>query len=118
MAHSISLKTKYFRFDVDLPDGGFYASHSKPTGWIHVVLNYIGPNDGQGIRIFYDGQEVASDTSKYATSKPAGDGRIVVGRLLTNRNFDHDYASITIDEFIFFNRFLKVDEIETLATTT
>ena len=115
MAHSISLKTKCFRFHVNLPDGGFYATHSRPTGWIQVVLNYIGPNDGQGIRIYYDGQQVANDTSKHPISRPAGDGRIVVGRLLTNRNFDHDYASITIDELIFFNRFLILDEISSLA---
>ena len=65
--------------------------------------------------MFFNGEEVASDTTKYATPRSAGDTRIVVGRRYTD--WDRDYASITIDELIFFNRFLKVDEIETLATT-
>ena len=40
------------RFGVFLKDGRFYERHPRLTGWIHVVLNYIGPNNGQGIRIF------------------------------------------------------------------
>ena len=31
--------------------------HPKPTGWFHIVLNYIGPNN-EGIRIYYNGTEV------------------------------------------------------------
>ena len=106
----------YFRFIVALADGFFTIRNSKPSGWTHIVLNYIGPNYGEGTRIYYNGQEVDSDRAKGGTSYAMVDGRIVVGRRFTN--VDEDYASITIDELIFFNRFLKVDEIETLATTT
>ena len=80
-----------------------------------MVLNYLGPGDGEGIRIYYDGSEVASDTTKTARSRSAGDGRIVVGRWYIDR--DENYASVEIDELIFFNQALTVDNIETLYQT-
>ena len=52
-----------FRFDVDVLDGVFSAEFSRPTGWTDIVLNYVGPNDGQGIRVYYDGVEVVNDTT-------------------------------------------------------
>ena len=76
------------------------------------MLNYLGPNNGQGIRIYYNGTEVGSDTSKTEEVKVAADGRIVVGRALTNYN--HFYASIDIDELIFFNQALSLKEIRTI----
>ena len=47
--------------------------------------NFIGPNDGQGITLYYDGAQVAGDTTKTAVTKSIGDGRIVVGRYYTDR---------------------------------
>ena len=76
------------------------------------MLNYLGPNNGQGIRIYYNATEVGSDTSKTVETKVAADGRIVVGRALTNYN--HFYASIHIDELIFFNQALSLEEIRTI----
>ena len=91
-----------FRFTVYLLDVYFHQASTKPSGWTHIVLNYIGPNNGQGIKMFIDGAEVASDTTKdIMFNYPAGDGRIVVGRRFTNR--DRDYASIQVDELVFFN---------------
>ena len=90
-----------FRFDVNALDGGFSVKFSKPTGWTHILLNYIGSNDGGGIRVYYDGLEVANDTMKSAWSFSAGDGRVVVGKIYTNR--DEGYTSMQIDELIFFN---------------
>ena len=101
-----------FRFDVIVLDGAFSVEFSKPTGWIHIVLNYIGPDDGQGIRGYVNGQEVASDTIKFAQSRSAGDGRIVVGRFYTNR--DEDYTSMLIDELIFFSKSLNTTDIKLL----
>ena len=75
-------------------------------------MNYLGPNNGQGIRIYYNGTEVGSDTSKTLETKVTADGRIVVGRALTNYN--HFYASIQIDELIYFNQALSLEEIRTL----
>ena len=73
-------------------------------------MNYIGPSDGEGVSIYYDGAEVASGTTKSATPKPAGDGRIVVGRAYTNR--DYGYASVEVDELIYFNDSLTSDEVQ------
>ena len=105
-----------FRFDVRLLDGFFYALLFEPTGWIHVVLNYIGPNDGQGIRVYYDGTEVASSMTKVAASHSAGDSRIVVGRAYTDKETDQkrDYVSMEIDELIFFNEALSTGDIKLL----
>ena len=79
-------------------------------------MNYIGPNDGEGIRIFIDGTEVASDTDKNGGPNSAGDGRIVVGRHSTYK--DDWYASMQIDELLFFNQALTEREISALATLT
>ena len=75
-------------------------------------MNYLGPNNGQGIRIYYNGTEVASDTTKTSYRLSAGDGRIVVGRYRTNRN-DH-YGNMQVDELIFFNEALSQDDITML----
>ena len=95
-----------------LLDGDFYAYFSIPTGWTHIVVNYIGPNNGEGIRIFYDGQEVMNSTVKKGGPYPAGDGRIVVGRTFTDE--DRFYASMQIDELIFFNKALSTNDIKLL----
>ena len=78
----------HFRISIDTPDGWFFVHHSRPAGWFHVVVNYIGPNNGDGVRIFYDGVEVASETTRDPSSLPGGDGRIVVGRVYSDVN-DH-----------------------------
>ena len=55
---------------------------------------------------------MASDTTKNVQSRSAGDGRIVVGRYFTD--MDQWYSSVEVDELVFFNRALTVDDIETL----
>ena len=100
------------RFWALQPDGYFYASHTRPTGWTHIVLNYIGSNDGQGIRIYFDEVEVASDTTKDRRPYSIGDGRIVVGRQYTDR--DAMYMSVQVDELIFFNQSLSNTDINAL----
>ena len=88
-------------------DGWFYIVDvgQVSSEWIHVVLNYIGPNDGQGIRIYLDG--VLSDDTKSLDQDPSpqGEGRIVVGREFTH--FDDKYASVTLDELLIFNQTLS-----------
>ena len=76
-------------------------------------MNYIGPNDGEGVRIYYNG-EVASKTTKTEGSYSAGDGKITVGRYYTNT--DALYASFQVDELIFFNQILSNDNINLLYT--
>ena len=84
-----------------LPDGKFSAGYPQPSGWTHFLLNYIGPSNGDGIRVYSDGVE---------ESFPAGNGRVVVGRFYTNR--DAIYGSSEADELIYFNKALTTEEIE------
>ena len=99
-----------FRFIVDY----FRAKHVVPTVWTHIVLNYIGPNDGQGIRVYYDGVQVDSATTTEATPHSTADGRIVVGRWYTD--FEGDYSGVQVDELLFFNGTLSSDDINALYT--
>ena len=99
----------FLRFRVFLPDGYFYRSHPEQTGWTHVVLSYIRPNDGEGIRIYYDGAEVTSDISKNGGPNKAGDGRTVVGRRYIDR--DSGYVSVQFDELIYFNAALTDTDV-------
>ena len=84
----------------------------KPSGWTHYVMNYIGPNEGEGSRLHLNGAEVGSDTTKAAASPSAGNGRIVVGRLYTNS--DEHYANVQVDELIFFNQTLSPSDIDAI----
>ena len=84
----------------------------KPTVWTHIVLNYLGPNEGEGITVYYNGAPKRRDPTKDVESRTAGDGRIVVGRHRTDKILYQ--ASINVDELIFFNQALPVDNIETL----
>ena len=94
-----------------LPDGRFDAFFSTPTGWTNVVLNYIGPSDG--IRMFIDGQEVASDTDKETYDAVlTGDGKITLGRIFTK--YDDYYATVQVDEMLLFDQSLKIKEIQLL----
>ena len=79
--------------------------------WTHIVLNYIGPNDGQGIQIYQDGVLARTQTVKMALMTPyqPGDGRAVLGRKETNQ--DRDYSSIEMDELLFFNNKLTAEEV-------
>ena len=82
------------------------------------MLNFIGPDDGEGIRIYNDGVQVAEVTRKGyqpctqdQTCMP--DGTIVVGRLETGRH--RDYCSLKMDELAFFNEALSQEEIAMLS---
>ena len=51
-----------FRYYLRVRDGDFHTvghyGTSPPTGWFHVVFNYIGPEDGKGTRVYYNGRLV------------------------------------------------------------
>ena len=81
----------------------------KPTGWTHVVVNYIGQQDGQGMEIYHNGESAGSDHTKSLRTLSAGDGRVVLGRAYTD--LDTWYAPVDIDEILFFNRKLSAEDI-------
>ena len=110
----------HFRFDVSISGPTFLTLGNKPCGWIHLVINFIGPAEGEGIRIYHDGVEVANDTTKsYGTCQhPAcrPDGRIVVGRQYTKMGLG--YCSFQVDELAFFNEILSQEQITMLSQHT
>ena len=77
-----------------------------------IVGNYIRPNDGEGVKLYINGAEVASDTTMTAQLYLAGDGRIAVGRFYPDR--DQQYASVEVDELIYFNAALTIDDIQSI----
>ena len=88
---------------------GFSMNHATPIGWIHVVFNYLGPDPGEGILLFYNGIEIKRSYSSAPYTTLPNDNRIVVGRMYIDS--DEGYASIQIDELRFFNQILTVEEI-------
>ena len=95
------------RYGVRLSDGRFYGEADKLGDWFHVVLNFIGPSDG--IRIYHEGVKVITDISTNAGNYTQGDRRIVIGRRFSGS--DDRYASVQIDELLFFNEALTETEI-------
>ena len=89
----------------------FFANPNLPTpsGWTHIVLNYIGPNNGQGIRIYEDGVLTGSDDMKSSRAIASGNGRVVVGRIYTN--YDAQHGGIDADELLFFNQALGDQQV-------
>ena len=77
------------------------------------MVNYDVNEDGDEIRVHWDGTLVASDQTKGSDSRfSVGDGKIVVGVLQTDNSLG--FASVLIDELIFYNKVLSNDDIEGL----
>ena len=91
----------------------FVANQTKLSGWFHLVLNFLGPNDGQGIHIYYNGELKSVKDKPVQHTYAEGDRRIVIGRYYSgNNNTKYDrFASVQVDELLFFNQALKLDEI-------
>ena len=74
-------------------------------------MNFIGPSDG--IQIYNDGVKVTNDASKRPKNYTDGDKNIVIGRRFSD--LDKRYASVQVDELLFFNQTLIETEITTLS---
>ena len=98
----------HFRYQVNLWDKYFWAQTLSPKNqWIHVVLNYIGPEDGQGMRIYLDGILARNVTTKLSGGTRNSDGRLRLGSQYTSGLNAID----DIDELLFFNNILTDDQI-------
>ena len=86
--------------------------YPKVSGWTHFVLNYIGPNNGEGIELFKDGAEAKNSTARTPLNRSTPNGRIVVGRYYTNG--DNQYTSFEIDELFLFNHVLNSKDVQHL----
>ena len=78
-----------------------------PTEWYHLVFNYIGrfPVSGlDSVVIYHDGAELGSSTHKTLYNSNAGTGIVVIGKHFVQ--LEQDFASVMVDELLFFNRYL------------
>ena len=101
--------------------GIFRVDINKPSGWTHVVLNYLGPNNTQGIRVYHDGVLVGNSSTKryYFGSKAIpvtlSTGMITVGSYYGGGYPLRYYTSMQIDELVMFDGSLDQDEITMIA---
>ena len=86
------------------------AIANRPSGWTHVVLNYIGPNDEEGIKIYYNGIQTAYDKIKEVDTYEPGNGQVVLGRQFIDK--DSLYTVADVDELLFFNEALSDQNIQ------
>ena len=101
------------RYPVKLTDGIYKGFAPKPAGWFHIVLNINGTSTEQAIRIYHDGTKAGQDTELEEDTQKEGNGRIVIGRRFSD--LDDKYASVAVDELLFFNEALSEEEIVMLA---
>ena len=76
------------------------------------MLNFIGPNSGEGIQAFSNGAFISQHQSGAEGDHPDSDGQMVIGRRYPNRSID--YAHVEVDELIFFNEALSNEEVREL----
>ena len=77
------------------------------------MFNYIGTNNAEGIAIYHDGAEVGSSTQKTSYIRNARPGVVVIGRYFVQFQETY-YASVMVDELLFFNRNLNLQEVQIL----
>ena len=99
-----------FRFRTEVSGGKFFVDVAKPSGWTHYVLNFLGSSSG--MEVYADGTPVGSSDTLLGAGNDVGERRIVIGR-------DYNrYASVTVDELLFFNQHLNSTQITSLSQVT
>ena len=105
----------YYRASIWKKGGYFTESNSKKPlpGWFHIVLNYSTSQDrSPRLRAYVNAQERLKDSTPYRQDSESGDGRIVLGRAYSEVN--DFYTSMEVDEVVFYNEWLDVNEINEL----
>ena len=98
------------RYEMKLTSGQFSLGVSGiPSGWFHLVVSIVGPSNGEGLRVYYNGVLKGSDSSKGGGTANGNSGQLVIGRrLVTVNGF---FASVTVDELTLWSRSLTAAEI-------
>ena len=97
---------------MSMNNGSFVVSLGTIPGWFHLVVVYLGPNNGQGLVVYINGTNKRRDTLRYEDVHLTGNGELVIGRRCTN--LDHSYTSVAVDELTLWNRELSAKEIKNL----
>ena len=87
------------------------AISTVPSEWYHLVFNYK-KHYGDFIVIYHDGAEVGVGTQKTPFDRNGGAGVVVIGRNFVQS--ERAFASVMVDELLFFNRFLTGEEVQIL----
>ena len=96
-----------FSYATVFHDGVFtLKTNPIPTEWFHLVLNFIDPMEG--FAFYYDGEKRPGNVEKLKKTFATGSGEVVIGAC------DGKYSSVMIDELLFFNRMLTLNEIQIL----
>ena len=72
------------------------------------MFNFVGPNNGDGLVTHYNGEERSANGNRKTDSLRPGLGEIVIGE------FYGKYSYLMMDELLFFNRKLTLNEIQIL----
>ena len=104
----------FFRIRVDDKSGIFQVNTNQSTEWTHLVLVYVGPNKGQGIRVAINVNTIIKDKMSDDSSTQSGNGHATIGTQVTNENPELFYASVKVDELTFWNRTLSLIEVMTI----
>ena len=99
-----------------VPEGRFTVQLGQSSQWIHIALNFIGPKERQGIIMYQDGIQMATDENKFIRNFSATSGKIVIGR--AHSYVDELYTNAQVDELFFFNQQSTVGEISLLSQQT
>ena len=84
-----------------------------PAEWYHLVFNYVGTHNAEGITIYHNGIQVGSSTQKISYARNARPGVVVIGRYFVQFQ-EKCFASVMLDELLFFNRYLTTQEVPIL----
>ena len=93
-------------------DGFFVVTVGIMPGWFHLVLVYLGQNNGQGLVVYVNGTKEETDTITYCGANDPGNGELVIGRRYTD--LGRNYTSVAVDELTLWNRELSAKEIKNL----
>ena len=97
------------RYILSLPASLVIILTPLSAEWFHLVLNYLGPDPDHGVDIYQYGEDLMIDDNIVPNTSPSGTGVVVIGK--SSPKADRGYSSIMVDEVMFFNRKLTMDEI-------
>ena len=84
-----------------------------PAEWYHMVFNYVGTHNAEGIIIYHNAIQVGSSIQKISYARNARPGVVVIGRYFVQ--FQEKYlAPVMLDELLFFNRYLNRQKVPIL----
>ena len=77
------------------------------------MLNYIGPDAGEGIELYVNGTLSVGTSVKQEGQHLQEESRVVVGKVFTNNNNNY-FTSVDVDELFFFNEILSSQDVTNL----